>query len=73
MLFSATFPDNVRDFAEQIAPESNQIYLKHEEVTVEAIKQLWLECESEEAKMEALSLLYDLMTIGQSIVFCRVS
>jgi len=63
----------VREFAETIAPEANQIYLKQEEVTVEAIKQLWLECDGEDNKLQALSLLYDLMTIGQSIVFCRVS
>lgn len=73
VLFSATFPDKVRDFAETIAPEANQIYLKQEEVTVDAIKQLWLECDGEDGKLQALSLLYDLMTIGQSIVFCRVS
>ncbi|KAK1922232.1 P-loop containing nucleoside triphosphate hydrolase protein [Papiliotrema laurentii] len=71
VLFSATFPDRVRDFAERIAPEANQIYLKQEDVTVDAIKQLWLECDGEEGKFETLSLLYELMTIGQSIVFCR--
>lgn len=73
VLFSATFPDRVRDFAERIAPEANQIYLKQEDVTVDAIKQLWLECDGEEGKFETLSLLYELMTIGQSIVFCRAS
>ena len=72
VLFSATFPDRVRDFAERIAPEANQIYLKQEDVTVEAIKQLWLECDGEDGKFETLSLLYELMTIGQSIVFCKV-
>jgi hypothetical protein len=73
VLFSATFPDNVQQFASEFAPEANQLYLKQEEVTVDAIKQLWMECDGEDQKYNALSALYDCMTIGQSIVFCRVS
>lgn len=73
VLFSATFPNVVREFAGRIAPEANEIYLKQEDVTVDAIKQLWLQCDGEEGKFDALSILYELMTIGQSIVFCRVS
>jgi superfamily II DNA/RNA helicase len=73
VLFSATFPEHVKEFADEFAPEANQIFLKKEEVTVEAIKQLYLECDGEQQKFEALSALYDIMTIGQSIVFCKVS
>lgn len=73
VLFSATFPDDVRQFASRVAPEANEIYLKQEDVTVDAIKQLWLQCDGEQGKFDALSILYELMTIGQSIVFCRVS
>jgi hypothetical protein len=72
VLFSATFPEEVQNFAQNFAPEANQIFLRKEEVTVEAIKQLHLDVEGEEAKYEALSNLYDCLTIGQSIVFCRV-
>ncbi|TXT15809.1 hypothetical protein VHUM_00312 [Vanrija humicola] len=71
VLFSATFPDHVRTFAELFAPNANQIYLKQEDVTVDAIKQLYLVCDNEEGKFEALSRLYDSMTIGQSIVFVK--
>lgn len=63
----------MQQFAEDFAPEANKIFLKKEEVTVEAIKQLYLECDGESAKYDALSALYDCMAIGQSIVFCRVS
>jgi superfamily II DNA/RNA helicase len=72
VLFSATFPDQVQDFADKIAPEANKIFLKKEEVTVDAIKQLWLECNGEEEKYEALAMLYGVMSIGQSMVFCKV-
>ncbi|WVW86376.1 hypothetical protein I302_108422 [Kwoniella bestiolae CBS 10118] len=71
VLFSATFPEQVQQFAESFAPEANKLFLKKEEVTVEAIKQLYLECDGEASKYDALSALYDCMSIGQSIVFCR--
>ncbi|WWD19833.1 ATP-dependent RNA helicase DBP5 [Kwoniella shandongensis] len=71
VLFSATFNDQVRSFAETFAPEANQLFLKLENVTVDAIKQLYMECNGEEGKFDALSALYDCMSIGQSIVFCK--
>ncbi|GMK56847.1 hypothetical protein CspeluHIS016_0306870 [Cutaneotrichosporon spelunceum] len=71
VLFSATFPEEVQEFAQLFAPNANQIYLKKEDITVEAITQLKLECENEHAKFDALSALYDVMSIGQSIVFCK--
>lgn len=73
VLFSATFPDNVVQYAERFAPNSNQITLRHEELTVEGIKQLYLDCPSENAKYDSLVKLYGLMTIGSSIIFVKVS
>ena len=59
-------------FADRFAPNANQITLKHEELTVEGIKQLYLDCSSESDKYDALVKLYGLMTIGSSIIFVRV-
>ncbi|KAL9039868.1 MAG: hypothetical protein Q9214_004703 [Letrouitia sp. 1 TL-2023] len=73
VLFSATFPDYVVQYAERFAPNSNQITLRHEELTVEGIKQLYLDCPSEEAKYATLVRLYGLMTIGSSIIFVKAS
>ena len=73
VLFSATFPDHVVQFAARFAPNANQITLAHEELTVEGIKQLYLECPSDTDKYDALVKLYGLMTIGSSIIFVRVS
>ncbi|KAL2357323.1 ATP-dependent RNA helicase DBP5 [Cryomyces antarcticus] len=42
VLFSATFPNEVLSFANQFAPNANQITLKHDELTVEGIRQLYL-------------------------------
>ncbi|KAL9128996.1 MAG: hypothetical protein Q9217_002430 [Psora testacea] len=71
VLFSATFPNHVVDFAARFAPNANQITLRHEELTVEGIKQLYLDCPSEADKYDTLVKLYGLMTIGSSIIFVR--
>lgn len=72
VLFSATFPDAVVRYASKFAPGANQITLKHEELTVEGIKQLYLDCNSEQDKYDVLVRLYGLMTIGSSIIFVKV-
>lgn len=72
VLFSATFPDKVVSYAQKFAPHANQITLRHEELTVEGIKQLYLDCQNEENKYEVLLKLYGLMTIGSSIIFVKV-
>ncbi|KAL4402435.1 RNA helicase required for poly(A+) mRNA export [Malassezia pachydermatis] len=70
VLFSATFPDHVRTFATKFAPNANEIRLKQEELSVESIKQFYMDCQSEEHKYDVLVELYNLLTIGQSIIFC---
>ena len=72
LLFSATFPDQVRKFASKFAPSANEISLKKEELSVEGIKQFYLDCKSEAEKFDVLVRLYELLTIGQSIIFCKV-
>lgn len=71
VLFSATFPDNVVRYANKFAPNANQITLKHEELTVEGIKQLYLDCDTDEQKYEILVKFYGLLTIGSSVIFVK--
>ncbi|MCJ1479258.1 RNA helicase required for poly(A+) mRNA export [Lambiella insularis] len=71
VLFSATFPDKVVDYAQKFAPNANQITLRHDELTVEGIKQLYMDCASEQDKYDVLVKLYGLMTIGSSIIFVK--
>jgi ATP-dependent RNA helicase DDX19/DBP5 len=73
VLFSATFPDHVRNFASKFAPNANKIELKKTELSVEGIKQFYLDCKNEDHKYEVLVSLYTILTIGQSIIFCQVS
>ena len=47
--------------------------LQQEELTVEGIKQIYLDCSGDAAKFETLIKFYGLLTIGSSIIFVRVS
>ncbi|KLO07630.1 DEAD-domain-containing protein [Schizopora paradoxa] len=71
VLFSATFPDRVRTFASRFAPNANKIELKKEELSVEGIKQFYMDCKDEESKYEILVQIYNLLTVGQSIIFAK--
>ncbi|GAA5913184.1 hypothetical protein JCM8208_001694 [Rhodotorula glutinis] len=71
VLFSATFADVVRTFAVRFAPQANEIRLKQEELSLDAIKQFFMDCDNEEHKYEVLVELYNLLTIGQSIIFVK--
>lgn len=72
LLFSATFPDKVMGFAEKFAPKADQIRLKHTELTVKGISQMYIDCPTEQDKYEVLVKLYGLMTIGSSVIFVKV-
>ncbi|KAG0661734.1 RNA helicase required for poly(A+) mRNA export [Rhodotorula mucilaginosa] len=71
VLFSATFADVVRNFAVRFAPNANEIRLKQEELSLDAIKQFFMDCDNEQHKYEVLVELYNLLTIGQSIIFVK--
>ncbi|KAI9280679.1 P-loop containing nucleoside triphosphate hydrolase protein [Sporodiniella umbellata] len=71
VLFSATFPDNVRRFAVKFAPDANEISLKREDLSVDAIKQFYMDCDNQEHKYNVLCNVYDLLTVSQSIIFCK--
>jgi len=71
VLFSATFPDRVRTFASRFAPNANKIELKKEELSVEGIKQFYMDCKDEDSKYEILVQIYNLLTVGQSIIFAK--
>jgi ATP-dependent RNA helicase DDX19/DBP5 len=73
VLFSATFPDTVRKWASKFCPDANEIRLKANELSVDGIKQFYMDCDSEAAKFKVLVELYNMLTIGSSIIFCKVS
>lgn len=69
VLFSATFPDEVTEFAHKFCPGANELRLKHTDLNVDAIKQIYMDCENDDEKFDVLKHLYGLLTIGSSIIF----
>ena len=69
VLFSATFADEVRKYAERFVPNANSLELKHEELNVDAITQLYIDCANDDEKFKNLCELYGLLTIASSIIF----
>jgi ATP-dependent RNA helicase DDX19/DBP5 len=73
LLFSATFPDKVMQYAQSYAPKANMIKLQKQELTVKGISQMYMDCPSAADKYEILCKLYGLMNIGSSIIFVKVT
>ncbi|KUI72875.1 ATP-dependent RNA helicase dbp-5 [Cytospora mali] len=71
LLFSATFPDRVVQYAERFAPNANSMRLKQQQLTVRGISQMYMDCPSESDKYDILVKLYGLMTIGSSVIFVK--
>jgi ATP-dependent RNA helicase DDX19/DBP5 len=73
MLFSATYKTPVIDFATKIVKEPMIIRLRRQDESLASIKQMYVKCENFESKYRALSDIYGLLTVGQSIIFCQVN
>ncbi|XP_065283493.1 DEAD-box helicase Dbp80 [Dermacentor albipictus] len=71
MLFSATYDKDVMEFAEMIISNPVVIRLRKEEETLENIKQYYVVCASKEEKFSAISNIYGVLAIGQTIIFCH--
>lgn len=71
MLFSATYDEPVMEFAEQIISNPVVIKLKKEEESLDNIKQYFVVCKNVEDKLNALSNIYGVISIGQAIIFCH--
>ncbi|KAH7380411.1 P-loop containing nucleoside triphosphate hydrolase protein [Phaeosphaeria sp. MPI-PUGE-AT-0046c] len=71
VLFSATFPPAVISYAHRFAPGANVLTLAHEELTIEGIKQLYIDIDQDNDKYSTLLKFYGLMTQASSIIFVR--
>jgi len=72
LLFSATFPQEVIEFASKMVTKPDKILIERgpEHLMLDVIKQLWIDTQTYEGgKLSFLSDIYSLLTIGQSIVF----
>merc|ERR1712142_669997 len=69
ILLSATMPDEVLEVTKRFMRDPINILVKKEELTLEGIKQFYINVEKEEWKLETLTDLYETMTITQAVIF----
>ena len=70
-LFSATMPTEVVEFANKLLNNPIRILVPPEEVTLEGIKQYFVELPREDWKYEVLCDLYQQLNINQAIIYCN--
>lgn len=70
-LFSATMPPPVIEVASRILKEPVRILLPPEKVTLEGIRQWFVEVEQDQYKFDCLCDLYQHFMINQAIIYCN--
>jgi translation initiation factor 4A len=68
-LFSATMPKNVLEIAENYLSNPIRILLPPDEVTLEGIKQFYVQLEREDWKLPVLLDLYQQITVNQALIY----
>jgi translation initiation factor 4A len=69
-LFSATYTDEIIDMTKKFLREPTKILVKKADVTLDGIKQYYVNCEREEFKFQTLCDLYEHISVSQMIIFC---
>lgn len=69
ILLSATMPKDVLDVTTRFMRDPVKILVKKEELTLEGIKQFYVNVEKEEWKLDTLCDLYETLTITQAVIF----
>jgi len=70
-LFSATMPPEALELTEKFMNNPFRILVKKELITLEGIRQFYIDCEHENWKLDTLCDLYDTLNIAQSVIFCN--
>lgn len=71
MFFSATYNNEVMEFAEIIVPNPIVIRLRREQESLDNIKQYVVRCASQQEKYMAVTNVYGTVGVGQCIIFCH--
>jgi len=69
ILLSATMPVDVLEVTKRFMREPVRILVKKEELTLEGIRQFYIQVEKEEWKLDTLCDLYETLTITQAVIF----
>jgi len=71
ILLSATMPDEVLDVTKRFMRDPIRILVRKEELTLEGIRQFYVDVEREDWKLDTLCDLYETLTITQAVIFCN--
>ncbi|XP_022093398.1 eukaryotic initiation factor 4A-I-like [Acanthaster planci] len=71
ILLSATMPPDVLDVTTKFMVKPIRILVKKEELSLEGIKQFYVNVEKEDWKFDTLCDLYETLTITQAVIFCN--
>uniref|UniRef100_A0A671XIB1 RNA helicase n=1 Tax=Sparus aurata TaxID=8175 RepID=A0A671XIB1_SPAAU len=69
VLLSATMPADVLEVTKKFMREPVRILVKKEELTLEGIRQFYINVEKEDWKLDTLCDLYETLTITQAVIF----
>uniref|UniRef100_A0A8C6CWE8 RNA helicase n=1 Tax=Moschus moschiferus TaxID=68415 RepID=A0A8C6CWE8_MOSMO len=69
VLLSATMPTDVLEVTKKFMRDPIRILVKKQELTLEGIKQFYINVEREEWKLDTLCDLYETLTITQAVIF----
>lgn len=70
-LFSATMDKETLEITRQFMNNPIRILVQAEELTLEGIRQFFINVEKEEWKLDTLCDLYDTLSITQAVIFCN--
>jgi len=70
-LFSATMPVDALEITQKFMRDPVRILVKRDELTLEGIKQFYINVEREDWKLDTLCDLYDTLNITQCVIFCN--
>jgi translation initiation factor 4A len=68
-VFSATMPEDVLELTKKFMTNPTEILVKRDELTLEGIKQFYINIEREDFKFDTLRDLYESATITQAIIY----
>jgi len=71
VIVSATLPQDILDMTKKFMNDPIKILVKRDELSLDDIKQFFIDVDKEDYKFATLCDLYDTLTITQSVIFCN--
>lgn len=69
-LFSATMPEECLALTKRFMRDPLRILVKKDAVTLDGIRQFYVDCDREDFKLDVLCDLYETLTVSQTVIFC---